>query len=112
MTTPACFPQTISPEDVTTLQAQHPNLCVVDVRTPQEHALLGIIPGALCLPLQTLDQTWPTALNPKIPTVVVCEHGVRSTHACQYLSQQGFTQLYNLGCGMAGWQAERAFPAV
>jgi rhodanese-related sulfurtransferase len=109
-TAPAVFPDIITPEQLTVLRQQEPTLCILDVRTPMEYTQLGHIPDSRLLPIQVLEQ-WVDQLNPEQPTVVVCEHGVRSTHACQFLAQRGFTQLYNLGCGMADWPGERSFDA-
>ena len=37
------------------------------------------------------------------PLVLICHHGVRSLMACQYLEQQGFSNLYNLTGGIDAW---------
>ena len=100
--------EVITSDDLLKLRGQVPNLCILDVRTPAEYVQLGHLPEAKLLPIQVLDQFLET-LNPQQPTVVVCEHGVRSTHACQFLAERGFTRLYNLEYGMAGWHGERSF---
>ncbi|MDX2084048.1 MAG: rhodanese-like domain-containing protein [Candidatus Melainabacteria bacterium] len=84
------------------LLAEQPTVQVVDVRSPMEYHMLGHIPGAVLMPLQQLPNLY-TELSAELPTVVVCQHGVRSVHAAEFLTGQGFTQLYNLEAGMAEW---------
>jgi rhodanese-related sulfurtransferase len=102
--------EVITPEELQKMRAQIADLCILDVRTPSEYVQLGHLPTAKLLPIQVLDQFVDT-LNPVVPTVVVCEHGVRSTHACLFLAERGFSKLYNLGVGMAGWDGERSYDA-
>ena len=45
-------------------------------------------------------------LDPELPTVVICHHGMRSMQVAMYLQQQGFSKLYNLGGGVAAWAAQ------
>jgi rhodanese-related sulfurtransferase len=75
---------------------------LIDVRTSEEYHQLGHIPGARLLPLHTLPQEF-SSLNPEIPTVLICQHGVRSWDAACYLHQQGFSKLYSLDGGMSIW---------
>lgn len=58
-------------------------LQVLDVRTPEEFAA-GHIEGAV---LQPYDQItgWPEALDPELPTAVICKAGVRAIHAAAVL---------------------------
>jgi rhodanese-related sulfurtransferase len=101
------FPESISAEQLTQLRQQG-NVTVLDVRTPPEYTQLGHLPGAELMPLQVLDQQFST-LDPTHAYIVVCEHGVRSMHACHFLASQGFTALYNLSGGMAIWTGEREY---
>jgi rhodanese-related sulfurtransferase len=75
---------------------------LVDVREPAELALAQL-PGFLNLPLSQFND-WGTDIDHHLeadqPTVVICHHGVRSAQMCQRLSQQGFSQLYNLTGGI------------
>ena len=58
------------------------------------------IPGATLIPLPQLHARFHE-LNPQKPTLVVCEHGLRSLNACNFLGSQGFKKLYNLVGGMS-----------
>lgn len=91
------------------LMANEPALLVLDVRNGWECAELGMIDGALNIPIQQL-QARLTELDPERPTVVICEHGVRSQHACAFLEAQGFKTLYNHTHGMSDWDGPRVFP--
>jgi rhodanese-related sulfurtransferase len=99
----------LSPEALQDMLTATPDLFVLDVRTPEEYAYLGHIPGANLLPLHQLPSSF-SALNKDIPMVVTCQHGVRSMDACWFLEQAGFDKLYNFTEGMSVWQGaiERA----
>ncbi len=74
---------------------------LVDVRTPAEYEG-GHIAGAVNVPVDTVAQasaSWDKAL----PVVVYCQTGSRSLNAAGYLTGQGFSHVYNLPQGMAGW---------
>ena len=45
-------------------------------------------------------------LDPNKPTLVYCEHGVRSVNASVFLANLGFEQLFNLRGGIVQWQGE------
>jgi rhodanese-related sulfurtransferase len=79
---------------------------VLDVRTPFEYDNLGHIPGASLLPIQELE-TRLGELDPARETVLVCEHGVRSAHAANYLLFKGFQHISHLSAGMAEWTGAR-----
>jgi rhodanese-related sulfurtransferase len=95
-------------EGLRQLMDADPDLRVLDVRTPPEYYGLGHIPRAELLPVQELP-TSMADLVPGQPIAVLCQHGVRSAHAAHYLAEQGFTTLYNLTDGMAGWDGDLSF---
>ncbi|MFN0007295.1 MAG: rhodanese-like domain-containing protein [Planctomycetota bacterium] len=75
---------------------------ILDVRTPQETSR-GIIPGALLIPVQELEQRWRELPKDGKPTLVYCAGGERSAHACEFLSRQGYGKLHNLSGGFMSW---------
>lgn len=81
---------------------------VLDVRSPEEFTTLGHIPGARLLPVH-LAASAPAVLEDLEPVLVYCEHAVRSRVAARILAQAGFTRVYELADGMAGWTGARAF---
>jgi len=74
---------------------------VLDVRTEQEFAK-SHIPGAILIPLQQLPGRCQE-LDSSHEILVICAGGIRSTQACKFLSQQGFTNLYNVIGGMSSY---------
>jgi len=82
---------------------------IVDVRTPQETAG-GIIPGALLIPIDDLEARIKELPRDGKTTLVYCAGGGRSAAACEFLSQQGYTNLLNLEGGFGSWQGARAKP--
>ena len=83
---------------------------VLDVRTPEEFSGLGHIPGATLLPVQMIA-SGPAILDPDSPVLVTCEHAVRSKLATRLLAQAGFSRVYELADGMAGWDGPRVHDA-
>lgn len=82
---------------------------VLDVRTPDEFTELGHIPGARLLPVH-LSASAPAVLDDlDQPLLVCCEHAVRSRFTSRLLAQAGFSAVYELADGMAGWRGPRAF---
>ncbi len=77
---------------------------LVDVRTIEE-VNLGTIPGAIHM--DYLDQaTFQTAsqnLDKTRPVVVYCASGNRSKSAALWLSENGFTEVYDLEGGYNSW---------
>jgi rhodanese-related sulfurtransferase len=82
---------------------------VIDVRTPTETAQ-GIIPGALLVPVQELEQRFGEIPKDGKPTLVYCAGGGRSAAACEFLSQQGYEKLHNLSGGFHSWSGPTAKP--
>ncbi len=82
---------------------------VLDVRTPQEYSGLGHIPGATLLPVQIVASAPAVLGDVETPVLVTCEHAVRSRMATRLLAQAGFTRVYELATGMAGWGGPREY---
>jgi sulfur-carrier protein adenylyltransferase/sulfurtransferase len=79
---------------------------LLDVRQPGEYEQERI-PGAKLIPLPDLPGRI-SELNPEKPLITYCAIGGRSRAAAQYLSGQGFQEVYNLKGGMAAWQGGKA----
>ena len=74
---------------------------VVDVREVDEYTD-GHIPGAIHVPLQTVPDNLESFRSEQ-DVFVVCQVGVRSGKACQYLIDQGITNVVNVAGGTSGW---------
>ncbi len=68
---------------------------LIDVRTPPEHHQFAL-PGSINIPLHHLAAAGEQ-INPQRPVLVYCRSGARSEQARQFLQQQGFREVYNLG---------------
>ncbi|WP_422380975.1 thiosulfate sulfurtransferase GlpE [Marinicellulosiphila megalodicopiae] len=74
---------------------------IVDIRDPASFAS-GSIEGAQLLNNQNIDQFIASADFTK-PLVVCCYHGNSSQGAADYLSEQGFAEVFSLDGGYAAW---------
>ena len=84
-----------------------PDLVLLDVRTQTEFGWFHL-PGAKNVPFRNLDARHLQV--PKDKTVVViCMTGHRSSLVAWRLQKNGFTNVYNLTWGMAGWEAYKFF---
>lgn len=96
------------------LQAPTQPIQLVDVREPEE-IQLAALPGFQYLPLSQFG-TWSEQiqqiLRPDQETWVLCHHGVRSAQMCQWLVQQGFSQVRNITGGIDAYslQADPSIP--
>ncbi|WP_295580984.1 rhodanese-like domain-containing protein [uncultured Oscillibacter sp.] len=78
---------------------------VLDVRTQAEYGE-GHIPGALCLPNETIGGEAPAALPDKDAEILVyCRSGRRSAEAARKLTELGYTRVFDFG-GIQSWPYE------
>jgi rhodanese-related sulfurtransferase len=84
-------------------------LHVIDVRTPQETAS-GFIAGARLIPVDQIESRVRELPNDGKPMLVYCAGGGRSAAACEFLSRNGFENLFNLEGGFASWSGPIARP--
>lgn len=77
-------------------------LQLIDVREPEEVAIANI-PDFRNLPLSQFAE-WSSAIHtqfdPEAETLVMCHHGMRSAQMCQWLVQQGFSNVKNVAGGI------------
>lgn len=82
---------------------------VLDVRTAEEVAQ-GVIPGAIHVPVEEIEQRVHEIPDDGRPMLVYCAGGVRSVYACEFLTSEGYTNLFNLEAGMMSWTGPVAKP--
>lgn len=64
---------------------------VLDIRSHTDF-LQGHLPGALHIPIfQLLDRY--QELCPNVPYCIICEHGVNSLTACEFLQSKGYDAI-------------------
>lgn len=75
---------------------------LIDVREPGEVAIASI-PEFSVLPLSQFadwNETVSTRFDPETETIVLCHHGMRSAQMCQWLINQGFSNVKNVSGGI------------
>ena len=82
------------------------DVIILDVREQDEYDS-GHIPGAVLLPVGTIDEETAAEVIPeKDSTVLVyCRSGNRSKTASSALAEQGYTNIYEFG-GISTWPYE------
>jgi len=90
-----------SPKLADWLDDESEQISIIDVREMREISQ-GSVPGAIPLPLATLPARLHE-LNKSDKIVVICRSGVRSAHACMFMQEQGFDNVFNLRGGVIGW---------
>ena len=101
----------LKPEEAWRVFQEYPGAKLVDIRTNEELALIGQVPGAIGIQWR-LFQGWD--LNPRflrdikktfLPTDVIlllCRSGVRSREAAELLASEGFRNCFNVLEGFEG----------
>jgi len=103
--------KTISPQELHRQLQQNGGGCLLDVRTPAEHAAIHV-PGVHLMPLDRLDGSRLAGVNgfsKDKPLYILCHSGTRAKQAAQQLVREGFTQCLVVEGGTAGW-AEAGLP--
>ena len=82
------------------------DVIILDVREVDEYDS-GHIPGALLLPLGTIDKDSAAAVIPEKDSVVLvyCRSGNRSKQASSILAELGYTGIFEFG-GINTWPYE------
>ncbi len=92
----------ISVEELAQKLASKEDLQLVDVREPQEVAIASL-EGFEVLPLSEYAE-WSDQIHSRFDsdkeTIVMCHHGIRSASMCQWLMNQGFTNVKNVAGGI------------
>ena len=95
----------ISPTEAAALMESETNYIILDVRTQTEYDQ-GHIPGAICVPNETIG----TGEIPQLPDkeqliLVYCRSGNRSQQAARKLADSGYTNIVKFG-GILSWTGE------
>ncbi|MBL7782565.1 MAG: rhodanese-like domain-containing protein [Saprospiraceae bacterium] len=77
---------------------------LIDLRTPEEQAATGMIPGAKPVDFNSTDFDARIAqINHDNPVIVYCATGGRSGRASAQMAKMGFKKVYNYEGGMRDW---------
>ena len=95
----------VTMEEAVEMMAQEQDHQILDVRTWEEYKQ-GHIPGAICIPNETIG----TELLPQLPDqnqliLVYCRSGNRSKQASEKLAKLGYSNIVEFG-GINSWTGE------
>lgn len=94
----------ISQDEAKTMMAEG-NSVIIDVRRPEEYNE-GHIPGAICIPNETISSEEPSELPDKDAVILVyCRSGRRSREAAAKLAKLNYTNIYEFG-GIINWTGD------
>jgi rhodanese-related sulfurtransferase len=97
------IPPVVSPLELARLRAEHPEIRLLDVRSPGEFEAQHIA-GAYNVPLDTLaEHGAEIRAGVAEPVVLVCRSGQRARKAEEALKAAGMDNLHVLDGGVAGW---------
>ena len=98
--------QQITAEEAKSMMVEQPDAVILDVREQDEYDA-GHIPGAVLLPVGTINEETAASAIPEKDAVVLvyCRSGNRSKTASQALVDLGYTQIYEFG-GIKDWPYE------
>jgi rhodanese-related sulfurtransferase len=89
--------------DPTEVWEKRSQIEIIDVRRPDEWSgPMGHIPGAKHIVLDTLPDHMDQIPKDK-PVIFVCAAGGRSSRACEFALEEGYTNIYNMKGGMSAW---------
>ena len=95
----------ITADEAARMMQEETDFVLLDVRTQEEYAS-GHIPGAICIPNETIGSEEIPELPDKDQLILVyCRSGNRSKQASQKLAEQGYTNVVEFG-GINGWTGE------
>ena len=99
--------QPITPEEAKEMMDTQ-EVIILDVREQDEYDS-GHIPGAVLLPVGTIDETTAAEVIPEKDSAVLvyCRSGNRSKTASSTLAELGYTNIYEFG-GINTWPYETA----
>lgn len=104
VTASASFEQ-ITGADAKAYMDSEGDLTILDVRRTDEYES-GHIPGAICIPVETIDETIIEKLPDKSRLILVyCRSGRRSKEAAAKLVEYGYTNVKEFG-GILDWEYE------
>ena len=97
--------QQITQKEAKAMMAEAEGYIILDVRTETEYAE-GHIPGAICVPNETIGTEMPQELPDKEQLIFVyCRSGNRSKQAAQKLAKIGYTNIKEFG-GINTWTGD------
>ena len=95
----------VSPEEAAAMMEKETDYIILDVRTQEEYETAHI-PGAICIPNETIGTEDIPELPDKDQLILVyCRSGNRSKQTSEKLAKQGYTNIVEFG-GINSWTGE------
>lgn len=94
----------LTAEEAKARMEENEGAILLDVRTQEEYDQ-GHIPGAVCLPNETITADMPVAFDKDAEILVYCRSGHRSAEAAGKLAAMGYTNVADFG-GIHDWPYE------
>ena len=102
---PAAVFRQVSTADAAAIMESETGYLIVDVRTQEEYAQAHI-PGAICIPNETIGSDEIPGLPDKNQLLLIyCRSGNRSKQASEKLAKMGYTNVVEFG-GINSWTGE------
>ena len=96
--------KSINSSQAESLIKNNKDLVILDVRRPNEFKESRIV-NSINIPVEEIE--WEIDELEKYKDILVyCKVGVRSSVACAFLEEEGFTNLYNLRGGILDFNGE------
>ena len=95
----------INVKQLKTMLDQKKDFILLDVRTEHEVLTSSISPNAIHIPMNEIPNR-VNELDKNKEIIVQCKSGKRSAKVCEYLSQNGFSDVKNLAGGILAWSKE------
>jgi rhodanese-related sulfurtransferase len=97
---------TVEPTTVRQWQLENREFVLLDCREQDEFDFVRL-PGCVLFPMSEIGGRLSELKEFQTQTMVVyCHHGVRSLRVAQWLSGNGFAEVYNLAGGIDRWSLE------
>ena len=94
----------LKPEEAKAQLDGDEDIVLLDVRTKEEFAA-GHIPGAVCIPVDTIGAGEELPFGVDVKLFVYCHSGSRSARAARKLVELGYTDVTDMG-GIINWPYE------
>ena len=92
----------VTPDELVRLRTEHPDVRLVDVRTPVEFRARRI-DGSRNIPLDVVEQHASDLASRGGPVVIVCRSGARAAVADELLRAAGVANVQVLDGGVLAW---------
>ncbi len=91
----------VSSREAKALLVKNKNIFLLDVRTPQENSQARI-PGSILIPISDFERRLKEVPRNRA-ILVYCAVGSRSKPVAEYLSSNGYKEVFNMTDGIVGW---------